>query len=160
MKKIFYAIAMAIILPSAAAIASDKQEEMIIKRSEAQESVEGSAKYFTGEARIKPIHLEAKEPSRITSALVTFEPGARSNWHTHPLGQLLIVTSGTGWTQIEGGERIEIREGDSIWCPPEQKHWHGATDTTTMSHFAIQEELDGENVQWMEKVTDEEYLDR
>ena len=161
MKKIFYTTAMAIILLGSVAIASDKQaEEMIIKRSEAQESVEGPAEYFTGEARIEPIHLEAREPSRVTSALVTFEPGARSNWHTHPLGQLLVITSGTGWTQIEGGERVEIREGDSVWCPPEQKHWHGATDTTTMSHIAIQEELDGKNVEWLEKVTDEEYLDR
>ncbi len=162
MKKIFYTTAMAIILLSAAAIASDKQEkeEMIIKRSETQESIEGPAEYFTGEARIEPIHLEAREPSRVTSALVTFEPGARSNWHTHPLGQLLIVTSGTGWTQVDGGERVEVREGDSIWCPPRHKHWHGATATTAMSHIAIQEELDSKNVEWLEKVTDEEYLDR
>ena len=133
---------------------------MIIKRSGTQESVEGPAEYFTGKVRIEPIHLEAREPSRMTSALVTFEPGARSNWHTHPLGQLLIVTSGTGWTQCEGEERVEMREGDSIWCPPGHKHWHGATDTSTMSHIAIQEELDGKNVEWLEKVTDEEYLDR
>ena len=153
---------MTIILLGGAAIASEKQakEEMIIKRSEAQESIEGPAKYFTGEARIKPIHLEAREPSRVTSALVTFEPGARSNWHRHPLGQLLIVTSGTGWTQIEGEERVEVGEGDSVWCPPGQKHWHGATATTAMSHIAIQEELDGKNVEWLEKVTDEEYLGR
>ncbi|WP_036477474.1 cupin domain-containing protein [Myxosarcina sp. GI1] len=130
---------------------------MIIKRSEAQESIAGPAGYFTGEARIEPIHLEAREPSRVTSALVTFEPRARSNWHRHPLGQLLIITSGTGWTQIEGGERVEVREGDSVWCPPGQKHWHGATATTAMSHIAIQEELDGKNVEWLEPVSDEQY---
>ncbi len=131
---------------------------MIIKRSGMQKSMEGPAEYFTGKVRIKPIHTEAREPSRVTSALVTFEPGARSNWHTHPLGQLLIVTSGTGWTQCEGGERVEMCEGDSIWCPPRHKHWHGATATTAMSHIAIQEELDGKNVEWLEKVTDKQYL--
>ncbi|GAB4542371.1 MAG: cupin domain-containing protein [Pleurocapsa sp.] len=153
---------MAIILLSGTAIASEKQakEEMIIKRSETQESIKGPAEYFTGKASIEPIHLEAREPSRVTSALVTFEPGARTNWHRHPLGQLLIITSGTGWTKMEGGERVEVGEGDSVWCPPGQKHWHGATDTTAMSHIAIQEELDSKNVEWLEKVTDEEYLDR
>ena len=94
----------------------------------------------------------------MTSALVTFEPGARTNWHTHPLGQLLIVTSGRGWTQCEGEARVEINAGDSIWCPPGHKHWHGATTETGMSHIAIQEMLDGKAVEWLEPVSDEQYL--
>ena len=89
---------------------------------------------------------------------VTFEPGARSNWHTHPLGQTLIVTAGCGWTQCEGEPIVEIRAGDVVWCPPGHKHWHGATPTTAMTHIAVQEALDGKNVEWLERVTDEQYL--
>jgi quercetin dioxygenase-like cupin family protein len=100
----------------------------------------------------------APAPSRVSCASVTFEPGARSAWHTHPLGQTLIVTAGCGWTQCEGEPIFEIRAGDVIWCPPGHKHWHGATPTTAMTHIAVQEALDGKNVNWMEKVTDEEYL--
>jgi quercetin dioxygenase-like cupin family protein len=101
--------------------------------------------------------FQRDEPSRLTGAIVTFEPSARTAWHSHPLGQTLIVTSGTGWTQCEGEPRVEIHAGDMIWCPPAHKHWHGATATTAMTHIAIQEALDGKNVTWMEKVTDEEY---
>jgi quercetin dioxygenase-like cupin family protein len=107
--------------------------------------------------RIDPLN-SAPEPSRVSCASVTFEPGARSAWHTHPLGQTLIVTSGCGWTQCEGEAIVEIRAGDVIWCPPGHKHWHGASPTTAMTHIAIQEALDGVNVVWMEKVTEEEYL--
>lgn len=139
--------------------AQEKQEaSMIIRRNGSQASIKGPAEWFTGEARIDPIQLQPESPSNVTSALVTFEPGARTNWHTHPLGQLIIVTSGKGWTCCDGGERVEIHAGDTIWCPPGHKHWHGATDTNGMSHIVVQEMLDGKNVDWLEPVTDEQYL--
>lgn len=130
---------------------------MILRRNGSQAAAKGPEQVFTGRVRIDPIHPAPQEPSRITSALVTFEPGARSNWHRHPLGQLLIVTAGKGWTQCEGEARVEINAGDSIWCPPGHKHWHGATASTSMSHIAIQEVLDGSAVEWLEPVTDEQY---
>ncbi|HPE73634.1 MAG TPA: cupin domain-containing protein [Candidatus Competibacter sp.] len=130
---------------------------MEITRNGTQPSMKGPAEWFTGDVRIDS-PFQRSEPSRLTGAIVTFEPGARTAWHTHPLGQTLIVTSGTGWTQCAGEPRIEIHAGDVIWCPPGHKHWHGATATTAMTHIAIQEALDGQNVTWMEKVTDEEYL--
>ncbi|HTA66272.1 MAG TPA: cupin domain-containing protein [Xanthomonadaceae bacterium] len=130
---------------------------MQIKRSGTQPSGKGPAEWFTGDVRIDPLHT-APEPARVACALVTFEPGARSAWHTHPLGQILVVTAGCGWTQCEGGPREEIRPGDVIWCPCNHRHWHGATSTTAMSHIAIQEALDGKMVEWMEHVTDEQYL--
>jgi quercetin dioxygenase-like cupin family protein len=129
---------------------------MEIKRNGSQPSAKGPQEYFTGAVRIDPL-FEAPDPSRARGASVTFEPGARSAWHTHPLGQTLIVTSGLGWTQCWGGPKEEIRPGDVIWCPPGVKHWHGATPTTAMSHIAIQEALNGKVVDWMEKVTDEQY---
>jgi quercetin dioxygenase-like cupin family protein len=128
-----------------------------IQRSGTQSSVKGPEEWFTGNVRIDPL-FAAKEPSRVSAALVTFEPGARSAWHTHPLGQNLVVTTGLGWTQCWGGPKREIRAGDVISCPCGQKHWHGASTTIGMSHIAIQEALDGKVVEWMEKVTDEEYL--
>jgi len=131
---------------------------MEITRNGTQPSIKGPEDWFTGNARIDSA-FQRTEPSRVTGAIVTFEPGARTAWHTHPLGQTLIVTSGAGWTRCEEGPRVEIRAGDVIWCPPGHKHWHGATATTAMTHIAIQEALDGKNVVWMEKVTDEEYLD-
>jgi quercetin dioxygenase-like cupin family protein len=97
-------------------------------------------------------------PARVGGAIVTFEPGARTAWHTHPLGQTLIVTSGCGWVQSEGGPKVEIRPGDVVWCPPNERHWHRATTTTAMTHIAIVEQLDGKAVEWMEKVPDEVYL--
>jgi quercetin dioxygenase-like cupin family protein len=97
-------------------------------------------------------------PSRITGAIVSFDPGARTAWHSHPLGQTLIVTAGVGWTQVEGGPILEFHAGDILWCPKERKHWHGATPHSSMTHIAIQEYLDGRNVTWMEKVSDEDYL--
>ena len=109
---------------------------MILTRNGSQPSLKGPDDWFIGVVRIDPIHLKAQEPSRLTSALVTFEPGARTNWHTHPLGQLLIVTSGKGWTQCEGEPRVEINAGDTIWCPPGHKHWHGATNPSPMSNTA------------------------
>jgi len=131
-------------------------QHMDIKRSGSQPSTKGPEQYFTGTVRIDPL-FEAPDPARARGASVTFEPGARSAWHIHPLGQTLIVTSGCGWVQSEGGPKAEIRAGDVVWCPPKEKHWHGATPTTAMTHIAIQEALDGKVVEWMEKVTDEQY---
>jgi quercetin dioxygenase-like cupin family protein len=130
---------------------------MELKRAGSQPSQKGPAEYFTGVVRLDPLNTAAA-PSRVSCASVTFEPGARSAWHTHPLGQTLIVTSGCGWTQCEGGPRYEIRSGDVIWCPPNHRHWHGATATTAMTHIAIQEGLDGRFVAWQEHVTEEDYL--
>ena len=130
---------------------------MEIKRNGSQPSAKGSAEYFTGAVRIDPL-FEAPAPARVRGASVTFEPGARTAWHTHPLGQALIVTAGRGWTQCWGEAKEEIRPGDVILCPPGKKHWHGATPTTAMTHVAIQEALDGKVVDWLEKVSDEQYL--
>ena len=130
---------------------------MEIKRIGSQPSIQGPDAWFTGRVRLDPL-FQAPAPARVSSALVTFEPGARTAWHTHPLGQTLIVVSGCGWTQCEGEPKTEIRAGDVIWCPPGHKHWHGATSTTAMAHIAIQEALDGKAVDWLEKVSDEEYL--
>ena len=129
---------------------------MDIKRSGSQRSENGPAEYFTGTVRIDPL-AQAAAPARVLAVSVTFESGARTAWHTHPLGQTLIVTSGRGWVQSEGGPKEEIRPGDVVWCPPGEKHWHGATPTTAMTHIAIVEQLDGKAVEWMEKVSDEQY---
>src|SRR5437762_11545822 len=118
--------------------------------------VKGPADWFTGTVRIDPL-FQANAPARTAGASVTFEPGARSAWHTHPLGQTLIVTSGCGWAQRAGGPIEEIRPGDVVWFPPDEKHWHGATPTAAMTHIAIQEALEGKVVEWMEKVSDEQY---
>jgi quercetin dioxygenase-like cupin family protein len=130
---------------------------MELKRAGSQASIKGPADWFTGNVRIDMLN-NPPAPARASSAYVTFEPGARTAWHTHPLGQTLVVVSGCGWTQCEGGSIVEIRPGDVIWCPPGHRHWHGATSTTAMTHMAITEALDGKNVEWMEKVTDAEYL--
>ena len=119
-------------------------------------SARGPAEYFTGEVRVDPL-VQAPDPARVTAASVTFEPCARSNWHTHPLGQTLIVTAGCGLVQSWGGPVRKIRPGDVVWCPPGEKHWHGGTATTAMTHIALQEHLDGKNVDWLERVTDEEF---
>jgi quercetin dioxygenase-like cupin family protein len=132
---------------------------MDIKRSGSRPSGKGPAEYFTGAVRVDPL-FEAAEPARARGALVTFEPGARTAWHTHPLGQALIVTSGLGWVQRDGGPIEEIRPGDVVWFAPGEKHWHGATATTGMSHIAIQEALNGSPVTWMETVSDEQYTSR
>jgi quercetin dioxygenase-like cupin family protein len=129
---------------------------MQIQRSGSQPSAKGPADFFTGSVRIDPL-IQTTAPARLGGAAVTFEPGARSAWHTHPLGQMLIVTAGCGLVQSEGGPVVKIRPGDIVWCPPGEKHWHGATSKTAMTHFALLETLDGKNVEWMEHVTDEEY---
>jgi quercetin dioxygenase-like cupin family protein len=129
---------------------------MEITRSRSQPSSKGPAEWFTGDVTIDPL-FEAPEPARVRGASVTFQPGARTAWHTHPLGQTLIVTSGLGRAQRWGGPAEEIRPGDVVWFSPGQKHWHGATPTAAMTHIAIQEALSGSVVDWMEQVSDEQY---
>ena len=129
---------------------------MEIKRAGSQSSRKGPAEYFTGTVRVDPL-FEAPDPALVAGASVTFEPGARTAWHTHPLGQTLIVTSGLGWVQREGGPVEEIRPGDVVWFSPNEKHWHGATQATAMTHIAIQERLDGKVVDWLEHVSDAQY---
>ena len=129
---------------------------MEIKRSGSQPSGKGDAEHFTGAVRIDPL-VQAPNPARVVGAAVTFEPGARTHWHSHPLGQTLIVTAGCGRVQRWGDHIEEIRSGDVIWAPPGEKHWHGAAPTTAVTHIAIQEQLDGKTADWMEKVSDEQY---
>lgn len=129
---------------------------MDIKRIGSRPSAKGQAEYFTGTVRIDPL-IEVSAPARVRGASVTFEPGARTAWHTHPLGQTLIVTAGCGRAQRWGGPIEEIRPGDVVWFPPGEKHWHGASSTTAMTHIAIQEHVDGKAVEWLEHVSDEQY---
>jgi quercetin dioxygenase-like cupin family protein len=141
----------------AAALSLSAFAQVSITRNGSQPSRQGSPDYFTGSVRVDSL-FEAQDPARASGGRVTFQPGARSAWHTHPLGQILIVTSGTGWVQEWGGPKREIREGDVIQIRPGCKHWHGATSTTGMTHIAIQEQLNGKVVDWLEKVSDEQYL--
>ena len=129
---------------------------MEIKRAGPQPSTKGPSDWFTGTVRINPLS-QAPDPALVSGASVTFEPGARTAWHTHPLGQTLIVTSGSSWVQRDGGPIEEIRPGDVVWFAPGEKHWHGATPTTAMAHIAIQEKLDGKVIDWMEQVSDQQY---
>jgi quercetin dioxygenase-like cupin family protein len=129
---------------------------MEIKRTGSQASARGSSEWFTGTVRVDPL-FQAPDPARVSGASVTFEPGARTAWHTHPLGQTLIVTAGFGWVQREGGPIEEIRPGDVVWFSLGERHWHGATPMTAMTHIAIQERLNGKAVDWMERVSDEQY---
>jgi quercetin dioxygenase-like cupin family protein len=139
-----------------AAEAKRRNGTMEIKRSGSQPSRKAPAEYFTGTVRQDPL-FQAPDPARVACTSVTFEPAARTAWHTHPLGQTLIVTAGLGWAQREGGPVEEIRPGDVVWFPPGEKHWHGATPTTAMTHIAIQEALNGNAVDWLEKVSDAQY---
>jgi quercetin dioxygenase-like cupin family protein len=146
-------------MPSAAPRASARRiaMDMEIKRSGAQPSRRGPTEWFTGTVRIDPL-FQAPEPARGSGAMVTFEPGARTAWHTHPLGQTLLIISGLGWVQREGGSIEEVRPGGVVWFSPGLKHWHGASPTSAMTHIAVQESLDGKNVEWMEHVTDAQYV--
>ena len=129
---------------------------MEIKRIGSQPSGKGPTEWFSGTVRIDPL-FQASDPARVGGASVTFEPGARTAWHTHPLGQTLIITAGCGWVQREGSSIEEVHPGDVIWIQPGEKHWHGATPVTAMTHLAIQEQLNGKAVDWMEKVSDDQY---
>ena len=129
---------------------------MKIERNGSRPTTRGSQDYFSGSVRVEPV-FQIGDPMRLNAGSVTFEPGARTAWHTHPLGQTLIITAGLGWVQSEGGLIEEVRPGDVVWFPPGEKHWHGATPTTAMTHIAVQESLNGKNVDWMEKVSDAQY---
>jgi quercetin dioxygenase-like cupin family protein len=146
------AIALSLMLLAAPALAQSMQ----VMPNGSRPTAKGFSENFTGNVMVNPLFAPG-EGSRTSGGHVTFEPGARSNWHTHPAGQALIVTSGTGWVQEWGGEKRLIQPGDVIWTPPGVKHWHGATETNSVSHIAIQETIDGKNVIWMERVTDEQY---
>jgi quercetin dioxygenase-like cupin family protein len=135
----------------------DGNTTMKIERNGSRPSTKGLQDYFSGSVRVEPV-FQVGEPMRLNAGSVTFEPGARTAWHTHPLGQTLIITAGLGWVQTEGGQIDEVRPGDVVWFPPGEKHWHGATPTTAMTHIAVQESLNGKNVDWMEKVSDAQYI--
>src|SRR5437868_13131598 len=141
---------------AAPADAAQESQTITIVRSGSQALQTAPAEPYTGSVRVSSL-FGAKAPSRVSGGSVTFEPGARSAWHTHPLGQVLIVTAGTGWIQSWGGPIQEMRQGDIIRIPPGVKHWHGASSTSSVTHSAIQEEIDGRNVDWLEKVTEEQY---
>jgi quercetin dioxygenase-like cupin family protein len=158
-RSVLQTVAAAVILPFVGAWTARPGAETEIKRSGSQPSAKGSAEWFTGTVRIDPL-FDAPAPARAAGASVTFEPGARTAWHTHPLGQTLFVTSGVGRAQRWGGPIEEIRPGDVVWFPPGEKHWHGASPTTAMTHIAIQEKLDGKPVDWLEHVTAEQYEGR
>src|SRR5262245_61040187 len=121
-----------------------------------QGAAKGPAEYFTGNVRVEPL-FAAKDTAPFSGSYVTFEPGARSAWHRHPAGQHLVVTNGVGWTQEWGGPVVELRAGDVVWCPPGVKHWHGATPTSALTHIALTGTIGGKNVEWLEKVSDEQY---
>jgi quercetin dioxygenase-like cupin family protein len=146
--------------PGAKAESSNMQRkstmDIDIKRNGSRPSTKGSSDWFTGSVRVDPL-FQTPDPGRVSGGQVTFEPNARTAWHTHPLGQTLVVTAGLGWVQREGGPIEEIRAGDVVWFPPGVKHWHGASPTTAMTHIAIQESVSGKNVDWMEKVSDDQY---
>lgn len=156
MMKGLAAAAVPLLFASSAFAQSAATPDMTIACAGSQASSKGPAQYFTGSARIDPL-FPAHPPAGTSGAYVTFEPGARSAWHTHPAGQVLIVTAGVGRVQRWGGPVQEIRPGDVIWTPPGVKHWHGAAPSTAVTHIAIQDTVDGKNVEWMEKVSDEQY---
>ena len=152
MKLLAATIASLALIASASVVA----QELDIKRNGSRPSNKGPAETFTGAVRVDPL-FAAQDPSRTSGGAVTFEPGARSAWHTHPRGQILIVTAGSGWVQRWDGSRQDMKPGDVVWIPPGVKHWHGATATTAVTHFAIQEHENGKVVDWLEKVSDEQY---
>jgi quercetin dioxygenase-like cupin family protein len=158
MRKLFWncAALLSLVPMSIVGIAQSGSTQIAITPASSQKIITGAPDRFTGSVRVQSL-FDAKEPARSTGGQVTFQPGARSAWHTHPLGQILIVTDGVGWVQQWGGPVQEIRKGDVVWIPAGVKHWHGATPNTTMTHIAFQEQLDGRAVDWLEKVTDEQY---
>lgn len=165
--RLFTAIAMIISLSlllsagtftgKAIAVEANNNLQIVITKAGSSPSVKGSSEYFTGNVRVDPL-FTANDSAHFSGAYVTFEPGARTSWHTHPAGQRLIITSGVGWIQEWGGPIVEVRAGDVVWIPPGIKHWHGATPTTAMTHIALSGVLDGKSVEWLEKVSDEQYF--
>ena len=158
MRKGLMATALLGVMASTSTMAQDVSKTMVVKPNGSQETFVGPGDLFVGDVRVDRLQ-NPQAPSRVTAAYVTFEPGARSNWHTHPLGQTLIVTQGVGWVQEEGGEKIEIKPGDVVWTPPGVKHWHGGSAENSMTHIAVWEKKEGEEVVWMEQVTDDQFLD-
>jgi quercetin dioxygenase-like cupin family protein len=158
MRKLFLTCAalLSLVTMPVVGIAQTGNTQITITPTNSQKVITGVPDRFTGSVRVQSL-FDAKEPARSSGGQVTFQPGARSAWHTHPLGQILIVTDGVGWVQQWGGPVQVIRKGDVVWIPAGVKHWHGATPTTTMTHIAFQEQLDGRVVDWLEKVTDEQY---
>ena len=158
MRKLFLTCAalLSLVTMPAVGIAQTGSTQITITPTSSQKAITGTPDRFTGSVRVQSL-FDPNAPSRSSGGLVTFQPGARSAWHTHPLGQVLIVTDGVGWVQQWGGPVQVIRKGDVVWIPAGVKHWHGATPTTTMTHLAFQEQLDGRAVDWLEKVTDEQY---
>jgi len=158
MRKLFSTCAalLSLAITSVVGIAQSGSTQISITTTSLQKVIAGAPDRFTGMVRVQSL-FDAKEPARSSGGQVTFQPGARSAWHTHPLGQILIVTDGVGWVQQWGSPVQVIRKGDVVWIPAGVKHWHGATPTTTMTHIAFQEQLDGRAVDWLEKVTDEQY---
>ncbi|KPY86824.1 cupin domain-containing protein [Pseudomonas syringae pv. tagetis] len=150
-----FAVLATTVLNASAADAPSRQIMSIVRNGE-QASIIGAPSNFVGSARVDPL-FAVRAPSRVSAGYVTFQPGARSNWRTHPLGQMLVVTMGAGWVQQEGAGKQVIKPGDVIWTPPGVKHWHGATSTTGVTHMAIQEALDDEGVEWLEPVTEAQY---
>lgn len=148
---------LASLVMTSTAVAQERTPIMEVTRKVDQKTIAGPADWFTGNVTITG-SFQRPDPSRVGGAIVHFEPGARTAWHKHPLGQTLIVTEGVGWTQIEGGPIVEFYAGDVLWCPADHKHWHGATPTTAMTHIAIQESQNGSPVTWLEHVTDQQYL--
>jgi quercetin dioxygenase-like cupin family protein len=142
--------------PALAQQPMDRKTTMNIQRNGSRPSTKGAQDYFSGSVRVEPV-FQVGDPMRLNAGSVTFEPGARTAWHTHPLGQTLVITAGLGLVQTENGPIEEVRPGDVVWFPPGEKHWHGATPTTAMTHIAVQESLNGKNVDWMEKVSDAQY---
>ena len=149
-------VGLALYAVPALAVDETASGEVTVTRAGSRPSVRGPAERFSGAVRVDEL-FGAHPPSRVSGGSVTFEPGARSAWHTHPSGQTLIVTAGVGWVQRWGGPVLEMRPGDVVWIPPGVKHWHGAAATTGVTHLAIQEAVDGRSVEWLEKVTDEQY---
>jgi len=150
------AVLLALGIATATIAADAVKPQLTVMRLADRPTIEGPAANFTGKAKIDR-QVRPEDPSRPLGSMVSFEPGARTAWHTHPLGQTLIVTSGCGWIQVEGGKKEEIRAGDVIWTPPNAKHWHGAQPASPLSHYSIVEPLNGSSAQWMEKVSDEQY---
>jgi quercetin dioxygenase-like cupin family protein len=150
------AVAVALLAVATTGQAQRMEKQMEVTTSGSRQTTKGPAEYFTGAVFVDPL-FSATDHTRISGGHVTFAPGARSAWHTHPAGQVLIVTDGVGWVQEWNGEKREIKAGDVVWTPPGVKHWHGATSTTSMRHIAIQEMVDGKNVTWMEQVSDAQY---
>lgn len=157
MKKLIATTAAVATLGAAPVLAESAKESIVVARNGSQASMKGPEQWFTGPVRVNML-FQPQSPARTSAGQVTFEPGSRTAWHAHPLGQTLIVTAGKGWVQEWGAPKREIQPGDVVWIPPHVKHWHGAAASTALVHIAVQESLNGSNAEWMEKVSDAQYV--